>query len=728
MTIFFNLHRWLHVALVVVVVVLVTEKASIMTTSFPMVVVPSSSLHGASSSIKARAFLLHNSPHHQHRRSIFKTMIQMTSTTVDLSMVPPKNDTTTASPHSLSDVVLVVAADASEQKNPDQKHSDDEPQQDTSNSHHHPLPSKQPNPEKDILRKLYLNSQIIRTVSADPHPQHREEVIAAAWAAESSYRAWFQSKQELQSVECTPPEMKENDSDNGHHVFSILLKIWRDCTSVLADLHQQESYAKAADSNFHHPTKTKNRNNEENARTSQKRNNIIWDEDTIFSGSSSTHAAIVTAHDAAQHAEDLLLEFQPEPTPLNVYLYEMVLDTWVQSKYMDAHGKAQRLLDRIILRENNNNDNDIQSVMVYVYTMEAYCLSADTIHQNFNQICELYDTAKSTTMNNKIHSEDKQTVRLDNTMILALARMARRTNAETHHQNNNKKHHLLATVPSVTADDYVHQALKIFGIIQQPNIHSYEAILEALSRTGDYKTADRIFTDLRNETNCTPSIIAYTWLIHTYALAAFRHPNLPQRAMDLLQEILDPSSSLQPNAMLFNSVITCWVKSQNVAKAAKAVEILKLMGKLHVKPTVHVYNSALEACARTGTFSSSSSSPQIDEMKNRAQQLAALKIAFAIFKLVERDELANQVIFATMLKVVGNLLPSSPERNDIASKVFAKAVARGVVDGYVLACLKRAVDADVFHTLLAPEITPDHNGHLDFQKLPYQWSRNVPVK
>jgi hypothetical protein len=119
---------------------------------------------------------------------------------------------------------------------------------------------------------------------------------------------------------------------------------------------------------------------------------------------------------------------------------------------------------------------------------------------------------------------------------------------------------------------------------------------------------------------------------------------------------------------------------------------------------------------------------QIDDTKNRAQQLAALKIAFAVFKLVERDGLANRVIYATMLKGVGNLLPPSPERNDIASKVFAKAKVEGMVDGYVLACLKRAVDADVFHTLLAPEITPDHTGHLDFQKLPHKWSRNVPVK
>ena len=121
--------------------------------------------------------------------------------------------------------------------------------------------------------------------------------------------------------------------------------------------------------------------------------------------------------------------------------------------------------------------------------------------------------------------------------------------------------------------------------------------------------------------------------------------------------------------------------------------------------------SVIDACARCqGTLE---------------QQTEAIKIAFAVLKAIEVDDAseANSVTFATLLKAVSSLLPAGGERNKVASAVFQKAKAAGLLEVNILRNLRKTVDGAVWVSL-TDEVS-DQNGNFDYTKLPASWCKNV---
>lgn len=107
------------------------------------------------------------------------------------------------------------------------------------------------------------------------------------------------------------------------------------------------------------------------------------------------------------------------------------------------------------------------------------------------------------------------------------------------------------------------------------------------------------------------------------------------------------------------------------------------------------------------------------------QQTEALKIAFAILKSIqlEQDMEANHVTFATILKATAFLLPAGEERNKVASALFEKARAAGMVDVEMIKNMRKAVDNNVMQELL--QNLQDKKGHVNYNNIPPAWSRNV---
>jgi hypothetical protein len=112
-------------------------------------------------------------------------------------------------------------------------------------------------------------------------------------------------------------------------------------------------------------------------------------------------------------------------------------------------------------------------------------------------------------------------------------------------------------------------------------------------------------------------------------------------------------------------------------------------------------------------------------MGDTKQQTEALKIAFAILKSIqmEPEMEPNQITYSTVLKATAFLLPAGDERNKVASALFEKARAAGMIDIVMIKNMRKAVDSNVMRELLA-EMT-DPKGHINDEQIPPAWSKNV---
>ena len=280
-----------------------------------------------------------------------------------------------------------------------------------------------------------------------------------------------------------------------------------------------------------------------------------------------------------------------------------------------------------------------------------------------------------------------------------------------------------------------------------------QAALQAEELFVELKRLGREQQQESEEEDAVPARLAltadtYVALIKAWTRSGAR--DAPHRAEEMLRELVPnkhddddndnnnskKSAAAQPNTALFTAVIQCWARSRDVRKAAKALELLKQMRalsksaqssssssqqlhapKLGMAPSLESYNAAIDACARTrGTAE---------------QQLAALKIAFAVHKAIQQDThcggSGNTATFAMLLRAVGYLMPPGDERNQVGSAVFEKACRAGQVDVSVLTAMQRACDATRFaELLLSGETSRDpFSGYFDYDTIPTKWRRNV---
>lgn len=254
--------------------------------------------------------------------------------------------------------------------------------------------------------------------------------------------------------------------------------------------------------------------------------------------------------------------------------------------------------------------------------------------------------------------------------------------------------------------------------------------MECLARCGTLPAAEQaeeLFTELKEYYRKTsnerfkPSVYTYTTMVKTWSRTF--NIKAPERAEELLEELLHRTDGVKANSIVFTAVIQCWARSRDPNKAVRALKLLQRMKKIgeetgspSIAPALMSYNSAIDTCART--------------RGSAEQQTAALKIAFAIFKAIEQQPehsvvQVNHVTFATLLNCVGFLLPPGDERNKIAQAVFEKAIKASQVDVTVIRSLQKACDASVLQALLSKGIPESKNGQYDYERIPLKWNRNV---
>ena len=224
-----------------------------------------------------------------------------------------------------------------------------------------------------------------------------------------------------------------------------------------------------------------------------------------------------------------------------------------------------------------------------------------------------------------------------------------------------------------------------------------------------------------NLSNALPSVVT--------ALSKSLDPNAPQKVETLLQMMEDlyqqdvekgltVSSLLKPNIRTYTAAISSWGHSKDPTKPQRALRILKKCidehkktGSKDMKPTLYAYNCCISACSNLGgaTFE---------------QQAQALKIAFSVNKAIAAASLeANHFTYATLLKVVTNLMATGTERDTVAEALFVKCSKTGYVDVGVLKNLRLAASNSLYHRLL--NNVTDKNGFLNVDDIPKEWSRKV---
>jgi hypothetical protein len=270
----------------------------------------------------------------------------------------------------------------------------------------------------------------------------------------------------------------------------------------------------------------------------------------------------------------------------------------------------------------------------------------------------------------------------------------------------------------------------------KPRKTSYNAVLAAWSKSSHQPTApDRAHAILNfmetlsvQDPSVAPDSASYNTVMNSYARSS--DPALAARkADDFLQHVLivyqhqqeshnDASSSssppvpktkIQPDTILFNTVMGLWAKAGTPSAYRKAKLILDQQMKLYqttqdvaLKPDVFGLTSVISSCA-------------VEPIERQH----AFRVAMAVYKqyFASLQIEPNHVTYGTMIKLVKKLLPPGKQgRNRFLRQIFADAVQAGCVGDMVVSKLREAASPDVYKELL--------QGH-SRKQLPHSWTRNV---
>mmetsp|Transcript_12472 Transcript_12472/g.23405 ORF Transcript_12472/g.23405 Transcript_12472/m.23405 type:complete len:664 (-) Transcript_12472:1654-3645(-) len=269
----------------------------------------------------------------------------------------------------------------------------------------------------------------------------------------------------------------------------------------------------------------------------------------------------------------------------------------------------------------------------------------------------------------------------------------------------------------------------------QPDITTYTMVIDAYGRCNDVAAVEKgeiIFEKVHKKWKETgdeklkPSSRTFTVMVNAWAKTW--DPRATSKVEELLKRMEDmysddvsqgkgDTSTVKPSIRTYTAAIGAWARSRDRTKSQHALKILKKVSDMYkethdeeIKPTLYTYNSVIDTCARNG------GSPD--------QSAQALKIAFAVNKAILAAKLEpNQITYSTLLKAVGKLLPQGDQRNEICKAVFEKCIAKGLVDSNVLKALEQSSDRDLFYELVG--VAADKNGHVNFDEIPREWSKNV---
>jgi pentatricopeptide repeat protein len=192
-----------------------------------------------------------------------------------------------------------------------------------------------------------------------------------------------------------------------------------------------------------------------------------------------------------------------------------------------------------------------------------------------------------------------------------------------------------------------------------------------------------------------------------------------QQILDHMESLSIEERGFRHSVICYNIVIKAWGRSSRSDAVRRAESLLeRLEGKDDIQPDTTTYSSLINCCAYyNGGY------------EGRRE---AFDVALQTFHKLCSSSYAepNQITYGTLFKAIGKLAEYSDDRNALLRSLFARCVAEGQVDGFVLAQLRSACPPLLFEELTLKAVGLE--GTVDsvkiasiMDKMPPSWNRNI---
>ena len=260
------------------------------------------------------------------------------------------------------------------------------------------------------------------------------------------------------------------------------------------------------------------------------------------------------------------------------------------------------------------------------------------------------------------------------------------------------------------------------GIVNEPTIPVYNALLNALITSGEYGSIERawvVFTEII-ETTDIANIRTYNTMLKGYStiirnkdngdIISYSRPKLAEQLLDRMEiSYYRETSDIVPDKYSYTTVISAYGRSNVKRKAAKAHWVLQRMidayddGNNLAKPNTYAFNAVLNACAHT---------------RYSEEKVEAFTILCSTLILQRKWAKPDHTTYGIFLQGCSRLLPKNETRKwRVVETVFNSCTKEGQCGSLVLSTLKQ--QPELYEALVGRFLTDDG------LEIPLQWRRNI---
>lgn len=163
----------------------------------------------------------------------------------------------------------------------------------------------------------------------------------------------------------------------------------------------------------------------------------------------------------------------------------------------------------------------------------------------------------------------------------------------------------------------------------QPNLLSYNTVLDVYSKEGDAISAERLLDQMlkRDDALVKPDSYSYTSVLTAWSRSSVDKAEAVRRAEDLLNNIesryASGKSDFRADTSVYNALINCWAKSGEREALYRVTQILSLMEELglqggdsDMRPNSRTYCEVLDCISKSKNFKAYNKSLEILDRMN----------------------------------------------------------------------------------------------------------------
>ena len=224
----------------------------------------------------------------------------------------------------------------------------------------------------------------------------------------------------------------------------------------------------------------------------------------------------------------------------------------------------------------------------------------------------------------------------------------------------------------------------------EPDIYSYNTVLDAYASQGDVRAATKLLHEMEKVVN--PDVVSYNTVLK--ALSKAKGPKSAENAERMLLQM--EQRNVKPDAVSYTCVITAWSKSSNHDKSIKASDLLEQMiaayreqGDKSMKPDAVTFTSLISACAST--------------RGDGRQRKSALRLAIKTFERMQNTpdfDNPNHLTYTALFRACARLASDNKERFRLLQGVFQQCRQDGHLNKYSLDILSRGIPASVLNKVI----------------------------